>query len=71
MKKLHRWNLSIVQAVEMQRRLAAEVLRSGEVIAPRFIAGVDISVGKAQGMATGAVVVLSYPEFRVVETKVV
>ena len=70
-KKLHRWNLSIVQAVEMQRRLAAEVSRSGEVIAPHFIAGVDISVGKAKGMTTGAVVVLSYPELRVVETKVV
>jgi len=32
---------------------------------------VDISVNKAQGMATGAVVVLNYPELRVVETKVV
>ncbi len=37
---------------------------------PRFIAGVDISGGKAQGMATAAAVVLNYPELKVVETKV-
>jgi deoxyribonuclease V len=30
---------------------------------------VDISDGKAQGIATGAVVVLEYPELRLVETK--
>ncbi len=51
--------------------MAAEVVRSGEVISPRFIAGVDISVEKAKGVATGVVVVLSYPGLRVVETKVV
>jgi len=55
----------------MQRRLAAQVSRSGEVTAPQFIAGVDIAVGRAQGMATGAVVVLKYPELRLVETRVV
>jgi len=47
------------------------VSRTGEVVAPRFIAGVDISADKAPGVATGAVVVLQYPELGVVETKVV
>ena len=54
----------------LQRQLAAQVSRSGGVAEPRFIAGVDIAVGKAGGMAAGAVVVLSYPELRLVETKV-
>jgi len=54
----------------MQRRLAAQVSRSGETITPHFIAGVDVAAGKAQGVATAAVVVLEYPELRVVETKV-
>ncbi|GAI39018.1 unnamed protein product, partial [marine sediment metagenome] len=70
-KSLHSWQLSVAQALDLQRQLAAQVSRSSEVATPHFIAGVDISVGKAQGMATGAVVVLSYPELRVVETKVV
>ena len=66
-KNLHGWQFSNSQAIELQRRLAAEVSRNSKVIAPHFIAGVDISAGRAQGMATGSVVVLSYPEFEVVE----
>ena len=69
--RLHSWQLSLAQALDIQRRLAAQVSRSSEVTTPRFIAGVDISAPKAQGVATGAVVVLEYPELRVVETKVV
>lgn len=70
-KRLHSWQLSIAQALDMQRRLAAQVFRSSEVTTPHFIAGVDISASRAQGVATGAVVVLEYPELRLVETKVV
>jgi len=70
-ERLHSWQLSIAQALDTQRRLAAKVSRSSEVSVPHFIAGVDISAPKAQGMATGAMVVLEYPELRVVETKVV
>ena len=69
-KKLHSWQISIDQALDLQRRLAAQVSRDNEVTTPHFIAGVDISVGRAQGMATGAVVVLSYPELELVETQV-
>jgi len=69
-ERLHSWQISIAQALDLQRRLAAQVSKNNEVSAPHFIAGVDISAGKAQGMAIGAVVVLSYPELRVVETKI-
>jgi len=70
-ERLHSWQVSPTQALELQRRLAAQVSRSNEVTTPHFIAGVDISAGKAQGIATAAVVVLQYPELRLVETKVV
>ncbi|MFC1915305.1 deoxyribonuclease V [Chloroflexota bacterium] len=70
-KRLHGWQVSVTQAFDIQRKLAAKVSRASEVAAPRFIAGVDISAQKAQETATGAVVVLSYPELRVVETKIV
>ena len=69
--RLHSWQVSIAQALDIQRRLAGQVSRNNEVSTPRFIAGVDISAGKARGMARGAVVVLSYPELRVVETQVI
>ena len=71
-EKLHDWQVSISQAKDIQTRLAALVSRSTEVsAAPRFIAGVDISVDREKGTATGAVVVLSYPELELAETKVV
>jgi len=70
-KNLHSWQVSPAQALDLQLKLASQVCRSNEVASHRFIAGVDISVNRAQGMATGAAVVLSYPELRLVETKVV
>jgi len=70
-ERLHSWQVSVAQALDIQRRLASQVSRNGEVATPHFIAGVDISAQKAQGMATGAVVILNYPELRLVETKVV
>ncbi len=69
-ESLHSWQVSTVQALEIQQRLAVQVSKRSEVTTPRFIAGVDISAGKRGEMATGAVVVLNYPELRVVETKV-
>jgi len=69
-KALHSWQVSTTEALDIQRRLARQVSRSNHIATPRFIAGVDISVGKAQGVATGAVVVLEYPELRLVETQV-
>jgi deoxyribonuclease V len=70
-ERLHSWQVGYAEALDTQLRLAAQVSRRSEVSAPRFVAGVDISVGKAQGAATGAVVVLSYPELRLVETQLV
>ncbi len=70
-ERLHDWQVSTGEALAIQRKLAAQVSRNSEVTAPRLIAGVDISVQKATGMATGAVVVLNYPELRLVETRVV
>lgn len=70
-KKLHGWQVGIDEALALQRRLAAQVSRTSEISTPRFIAGVDISKQKAPGIATGVVVVLNYPELRLVETQVV
>lgn len=70
-KSLHGWQVSSAQALEIQLRLASQVCRINEVSSPRFIAGVDISVDRAKGVARGAVVVLNYPELRLVATEVV
>ena len=69
--QLHGWQMSVAEAMALQKKLAAQVSGIGGVIAPHLIAGVDISVDKESGMGTGAVVVLSYPELELVETQVV
>ena len=69
--RLHSWRVGIAEAKEIQRSLAEKVSRSGEVKGPRFIAGVDISVKRETGQATGAVVILESPELRVVEVKII
>jgi deoxyribonuclease V len=69
--KLHGWQVSPAQALEIQMKLASQVSRMSEVTSPRLIAGVDISVNREAGTGTGAVVVLKYPELEIVETQVV
>jgi deoxyribonuclease V len=69
--RLHDWQMSPGQAMELQMKLAGQVLRTGDITNPRLIAGVDISVDRVAGTGTGAVVVLSYPELELVETEVV
>ncbi len=70
-KRLHGWQVSITQAMELQKELAVLVSMTSEITKLRFIAGADISVRKEMEMATGAVVVLEYPGFKLVETQVV
>ncbi len=68
-KSLHGWRLSTSQAKEMQLRLATQVSRKNEVLSPRYIAGLDISVSRDRKIALGAAVVLKYPELTVIETQ--
>jgi deoxyribonuclease V len=80
-RTLHRWDLSIPEAMDTQRRLASQVVCSGDPGEVRTVAGVDISVlekgsrpdGRPSGRAParGAVVVLSYPGLELLEQVVV
>lgn len=65
----HEWDVTPIKAQEIQLKLAGLVLRRCELPSIRLVAGVDISAPDGQGVARGAVVVLSYPELTLVETK--
>ena len=67
--ELHSWDVSPGEAREIQVSLARRVVAENGIISPRLIAGIDISSPDAQGLARGAVVVLRYPEFGIVEVK--
>ena len=71
MNQLHAWDLTVAEARETQARLAATVSRTGVIGEPRFIAGVDVSISRERGLATGAVVVLEYPALAPVEVRVI
>ncbi len=68
--KLHEWEVSSTRAKEIQLSLAKRVVTENGVIDPRLVAGIDISSPDANGVARGAVVVLSYPELSIVEIKI-
>lgn len=70
LRDLHPWDVSPREAMAIQRELASQVVRRGRLSGVRRIAGVDISIDKARGWGTGAVVVLSYPQLDVVEVAV-
>jgi deoxyribonuclease V len=67
---LHSWQVNASQALDIQRKLATQVARSGESNTPHFIAGVDISAPKANSIATAAAVVIQYPGLGLVEAKI-
>ena len=67
---LHSWDVSPREAMAIQRELASRIVRRRTPSHVQRIAGVDISVDKARGVGTGAVVVLSYPELAVLEVAV-
>lgn len=70
---LHPWDLSPVEAVALQRALAARVLCEGNPHDDdvRLIAGSDVAFDKPNGRGVGVVVVLARPSLEVVEQVVV
>jgi deoxyribonuclease V len=70
-RNLHDWQLTPEQAKKLQQELAGLVSGVNEASKVQLIAGVDISAPDATGFARAAVVVLSYPELTLVESKVV
>ena len=69
--RLHSWSVSVQEAREIQRNLAAAVsCRSAIIGQPRRIAGLDISPPDSTGTVRAAAVVLSYPALEIEELSV-
>jgi deoxyribonuclease V len=65
----HDWNISPQEAIALQKQLAAEIISNKplDLENVRLVAGVDVSV--KDNVSQAAVVVLSYPDFQIVETQ--
>ena len=64
---LHPWNLTPKEAIEIQKQLSARIIRENYVQSVRCVAGADVAVSKSPALAHAGVVVLSYPDLRIVE----
>ncbi|HTI14369.1 MAG TPA: deoxyribonuclease V [Dictyobacter sp.] len=67
MEPLHEWNLTPEKAIELQQKLAKEVILEDQVGDVRYVAGVDMAINQDLNAAHAAVVLLKYPEMEIVE----
>lgn len=70
---LHEWSLTPTEAIALQKQLAGRLdnTRPLNLADVHLVAGVDVSVkrdGSGQNISQAAVVVLTFPELKVVET---
>lgn len=64
----HKWDLQPDQAIALQKQLASEIIsdRPVDLNSVRFVAGVDVSV--KDNVSQAAIVVVSFPDLKPVET---
>ncbi len=67
-KELHNWNLTYIEAVELQKELAGRIIISELKTMPRLIAGIDLSYHKKSGKGFCSIIILSYPGLEIRET---
>ena len=69
-RRLHDWNVTPSQAMEIQKKLAPRVIRSGAIANLRLAAGVDLAFSNDWTECIAGVVLWNVPEARVVEQHV-
>ncbi|MGC2238297.1 MAG: deoxyribonuclease V [Pyrinomonadaceae bacterium] len=68
-KQLHDWNLNPKQAMELQKQLAFEVIRTDDFEEPiKTVAGIDLGYDAKNDTSRAVVVVLSFPELELIES---
>lgn len=65
-RQFHPWNVSPTEAVKIQEKLAPRVIREGHPDKVELVAGVDVGFPTRE-VARAAIVVLSYPDLKVME----
>ena len=63
----HPWQLSPAEAIQLQKQLAIQVIRSDQFTQVNHVAGVDVGFENNNQITRAAVAVLSYPELELVE----
>jgi len=64
----HPWNLSENEAIQLQQKLAAQVIKHDQVGDVKLIAGVDVAYAKENDKLVAAVVILDANTLELIET---
>jgi deoxyribonuclease V len=67
--KLHRWDLSYQQAIELQNRLAEKVRIAAIRKKPQIIAGLDCAFSKDEKRILAVAVVMKLPSLEIIEVR--
>lgn len=65
---LHNWDLTPLQARQLQEKLKGQVSLCPLRKKPKIVAGLDCSLDKHRGLIFAAAVVFSFPELKLIET---
>ncbi len=66
----HSWDVSPQEAIQIQKEIRAKVIRHGRLGRVRFVAGADVAFDNPSQTAFAGVVILEFPDLRIVETRV-
>ena len=69
MRQLHNWDLQPADAIALQKQLKSQLQLQPLAREPRFVAGADLSFDKGSDTVYAGIVVLSYPDLKIVESK--
>ena len=59
---MHSWNISVKDAISLQKKLSKIVIYRGKPEKINFIAGVDLAYDKNSNLGFCSIVLLSYPD---------
>jgi len=68
-KNLHKWDIPYDQARQIQDRLSAKIRFTPIKTTPKIIAGLDCAFSKDGKRIGAAVIIMSFPDLQVIETK--
>ncbi|MBI2935120.1 MAG: deoxyribonuclease V [Chloroflexi bacterium] len=69
--QLHNWDVTAAEARQIQERLRSQVMTGNQLGEVRYVAAADIHSTRKLAPAWGAIVVVSYPGFGIVEVSTV
>jgi len=67
-RDVHRWKVTPEEAVRIQEDLRRLVTLRDEFGPIRIVAGLDVSLTRSEGTATGGIVALNFPDLELIET---